>query len=50
MLINTGCQLLHNFSQFHDEANATIKSIVREHAPYLQNGLDKIQNKQLENK
>lgn len=49
-LINTGCQLLHNFSQFHDEANATIQSIVREHAPYLQNGLDKIQNKQLENK
>ena len=49
-LINTGCQLLHNFSKFHDEANDTIKSIVREHAPYLQNGLDKIQNKQLENK
>ena len=49
-LVNTGCQLLHNFSKFHDEANDTIKSIVREHAPYLQNGLDKIQNKQLENK
>lgn len=49
-LVNTGCKLLHDYSKFHDEANDSIKSLVREHAPYLQNGLDKIQKQLLEDK
>ena len=49
-LVNVGCSLLNNYSKFHDEANETIKNIVRDHAPYLQNGLDKIQNKKQKNK
>ena len=49
-LVNTGCNLLHDYSKFHDEANDSIKSLVREHAPYLQNGLDKIQKQLLEDK
>ena len=49
-LVNVGCSLLNNYSKFHDEANKTIKNIVRDHAPYLQNGLDKIQNNLLDNK
>ena len=49
-LVSTGCMLLRNFSKCHDEANETIKNIVRDHAPYLQNGLDKIQNKKQKNK
>ena len=49
-LVNVGCSLLNNYSKFHDEANETIKNIVRDHAPYLQNGLDKIQKQLLEDK